>query len=274
LQPGTGLASIQSYLEYILTVSQYLLEGTPYLIFIWLLTLLSILFVKNVNKKYLVLYFAAVLIFLIPIAGYVLKQRPFHSQSLNRYTAIAMYLYPLVLGYVDIAENKLKKIAASSIFALLTIFVFLNILIPVPLFEKFSLSDGTFETELAKYHKFAENAVEIAGEESRILIVDNLSDERITNMIVPDIFIRYFMIDNNVGAQYNLPVSDLVNLISRTRADFILLLSYKISLEDCGQFFDPGRDYLVDIRSSDFATQSGKCPFTPADVIDLGEAIR
>jgi hypothetical protein len=248
--------------------------ATPYFLGLWWLTLLSFMFVKKLNKEYIFLFSSTLLFFLLPIASYIVRQRDFQSQSLPRYSAIVMYLFPLVLSYIDTEENKSKKIISLSAFFIIMLFVFLNTMWPMPLVEKFTLSNGTYQSKMTKYFQYAEDVVEITGSDARILIADDISNNITTNMLVPAIFLRYFMMNNSVGAQYQESTSELYNFATQNNADHILMLSYADSFEGCDQLLKVDRDYLIDIRSADISVEPGSCIFSNFKLIELGKALR
>ena len=251
-----------------------MIESTPYYLGFWWLSVLSIFFVKEINKKYIFLLLSTLLIFLLPVGSYIMSQRSFNSESLPRYSAIVMYLFPLVVGFIDIKEDKLRKIAAYGVFGLVFLFVFLNSMYPMPLIEKFTLSKGTYQSELAKYNQFAVSILDLTGPDSRVLIADDLASGITTNTLIPDIFVRYYMLNNSVGAQYKIATEDISTYADQYHTDYILLLSYADSFENCEGVFTADRDYLIDIRDGELSSDPGSCEFSTVEIIDLGEAIR
>lgn len=272
--PNVQVVSIRSLLAYLVDISSYLIRETPYILGLWWLTLFSIFFTKTVNKEYLYSYLSSLGFFLLPIAVYIAVQRSFQSESLPRYSAIGMYLFPLVLSYIDIVETKYRKIAAISVFSIIVGFVFLNVMWPMPIVERFKLSKGAYESELSKYSRYADDVIEQTGKDARILIVDDSAGKWLSNRNLPALFIRYYMMYNSVGGLYSISVRNLVNLSKTSSVDYILLLSYANSFEGCDQFLFADRDYLIEIGNDDFATGPDECIFEYFEVIDLGEAVR
>ena len=270
VQPTT----LNSLLEYLVDLSQYMVDATPYLLGFWWLTLLSIFFVKKLNKKYIYLVASTLLFFLLPIVAYIARQTSFQSESLPRYTSIVMYLFPLVLSKIGFAQDKVRELGAYSIFGIASLFVFLNILWPMPLNEKFNLSEGTYQSEMTKYSKYAEHVVERTGSDARILIADDMTNNITSNRAIPAIFLRYFMIDNSVGGQFTIPTSNLGDYAAQVNADYLLLLSYEDSFQDCDRMLSAGRDYLINLRQGDFTIEPGSCIFSEFEIFDLGEAIK
>ncbi|MCJ7658757.1 MAG: hypothetical protein MUO67_06370 [Anaerolineales bacterium] len=267
-------ASINSLIEYLVDLLEYMIRGTPYFLGLWWLTLCSILFVKEINKKYMFIFSSAILIFLIPVASYLMRQPDLQSGSLSRYSAMAMYLFPLAISYVHIESNRFKKITSIIIFSIVLFYVSLNILWPMPLKEKFSISNGTLRSAMTKYDQYAELVVNLTGQDARILIVDDLSGEMITNMNVPAIFIRYFMMYNSVGSQYQKQTNNFYDYAKENYADYALLLSYDTSLDHCEELLTVGKDYLINIRAESINSDPDECIFSSFDIYDLGEAVR
>jgi hypothetical protein len=266
--------TLSSLLNYLVDLWQYMVGATPYFLGLWWLTFVSIFFVKQLNKKYIFLYSSALLIFLLPIASYTVRQWDFNSQSLPRYSAIVMYLFPLVLSHVDIVEDKIRKSIALLGASIISIFVFLNIMWPMPLNEKFTLSDGTYQSEMTKYYRYAEKILDRTGAQARVLIADDLTNNKTTNTLIPSIFLRYFMMDNSVGAQYQEETSKLFEYAAQNQADYILLLSYSNAFDACGQLFASGHDYLIDLQRGSPNQTTGACPFSSSVIQDLGAALK
>ena len=265
---------INSLIEYLVELLEYMIRGTPYFLGLWWITLCSILFVKEINKKYIFIFSSAILIFLIPVASYLMRQHDLQSGSLSRYSAMVMYLFPLAISYVHIESNRLKQITSIIIFSIILFYVSLNIVWPIPLKEKFSLSDGTLQSGLTKYDQHARRVIEITGSDARILIADDIPGEKISNMLVPSIFIRYFMMYNSVGSQYTKPTSSLYDYAKENKSDYILLLSYANSIDQCEELFTTEHDYLIDISEDSIHLEPEECFLSTFDIYDLGEAVR
>jgi hypothetical protein len=266
--------SLYSLIEYLIVLFQYMIRNTPYFLGLWWLTLCSILFVKEINKKYIFIYSSAIVIFLMPVINYIMRQWDFHSESLLRYSAIVMYLFPLAISSVHIESKTIKRISSVIIFSIVLGYVFLNIMWPMPLKEKFSLSNGTLLSALTKYDQYAERVVNITGPEARVLIADDIPGEKITNMMVPAIFIRYFMMYNSVGSQYKNETNSLYHYAKENNADYILLLSYDNSFSHCEELLTMEYDYLIDISEGRININSDECIFSAFDIYDLGQAVR
>jgi hypothetical protein len=266
--------SIASFIQYLVDMLAYMIHNATYFMGLWWLTIISILFVKEIDKKYLYLYLSAILIFLMPVASYTLRQFDLQSGSLPRYSAAVMYLFPLVISFVHIEKDPRKDLVSVIIFGIVAFHVFLNTAWPMPLAEKFNLSNGTLQSALTKYDHYAEKVLEITGPDARILIADDLADGTTTNMLVPALFIRYFMIYNSVGSQYLEPSSRLYDYAFKNNSDFILLLSYADSFDHCDNLLMPDHDYLIDISAGKDRLESNICDIPPSDIYDFGEAVR
>jgi hypothetical protein len=250
-----------------------MVEKSPYLLGLWWLALLSIFFVKENNKKYLYLFVSTLLLFLIPVAVYAVKQHNLRSESLPRYAAMVMYLFPMVISYAEIAATRLRRIISYITLLVMVIFVFLNLMWPMPLSEKFEISEGTYLSVLTKYDQSAERVVNLAGEDARVIIMEDSGHQTISNKDVPAIFVRYFMMDQSVGGQYRIPASELEQFAEQSNADYILLLSHIDAFEGCEQLISDDRAYLIDISVGDFSSEPGSCLFSEFELIELGRAI-
>jgi hypothetical protein len=145
---------------------------------------------------------------------------------------------------------------------------------PLPLKEKFSLSNGTLHSVLTKYDQYAERIVGNTGPEARVLIADDIPGETITNMNVPAIFIRYFMMYNSVGSQYAKPTNNLYDYAKENSADYVLLLSYGDSFDHCEEILTTEHDYLIDISEGSTNLDPQDCIFSSFEIYDLGKAVR
>ena len=266
--------SIISFIQYLVGLLEYMIRNNPFFFGLWWLTLGSILFVKDINKKYIFIYASAILIFLMPVGSYVMRQLDLQSGSLPRYSAMVMYIFPLAISFVHIESVKLKRIASGSIFGVVVFFVFLSTLWSLQLKEEFSISPGTLQPTLTKYDQYAKEVINITGPNARILIADDIVDNQITNMNVPAIFIRYFMMYNSVGSQYVKPTSSILDYAKENSANYILLLSYADSLEYCEDLLSADHDYLIDIGDGNINIEPETCQFSSFTIQDLSQAVR
>lgn len=267
-------ATWETFSAYALTLADYMLERSPYLLAIWCLALISIFFVKARSKPFWYRYLFTLAFFMIPVAQYLLRQASLQSESLPRYTAMVMYLFPLIFGYVQISETRVSKLASYAGFSLIVGFVFFKLMWPMPVSVPFSFSSGTYQTELAKYQRYSEEVIQLAGPDARILIADDLAPNTITSRNIPAIFLRYYMLDNSVGAQYTIPIDSLSAYAGQTRATYLLLLSYQDTFDGCSPYLTAGRDYLIHLESGSFTTGSGECLISQFTIQDLGKAVQ
>jgi hypothetical protein len=127
---------------------------------------------------------------------------------------------------------------------------------------------------MTKYDQFARRVIDITGSDARILIADDIPGEKITNMLVPSIFIRYFMMYYSVGSQYTKPTSSLYDYAKENNSDYILLLSYANSFDHCEELLTAEHDYLIDISEESIPLETEECFLSSFDIYDLGEALR
>lgn len=265
--------SIAALINYSLSLIKYMIAETPYFLGMWWLSLASLLFVKRVDKRYLFLLVATLLIFLIPVGSYVLRQFSLQSSSLLRYSAIVMYLFPWLIGFVEFREGKVNRLVAALILVIVAGFTFLDTFWPMPLVEQFEFSGGRYESAMQKYQAYAQDVLDRVDPDAKILIADDTPQETVNNMTVPAIFIRYYMMYNSIGAQYQgMPAEELYGYGREHQADYVLLLSYAGSLPGCETVFMPEHDYLVQI--SDGEPPAGSCPFAAFTIWELGPAVR
>lgn len=264
----------ETFSAYALELARYLLQSSPYLLAIWCLAAVSIFFVKARSKPFWYRYVFALAFFMIPVGQYLLRQTSLQSESLPRYSAMVMYLFPLILGALQVTETKAGKWASYAGFGLLVGFVFLKLMWPMPLTEPFAFSSGTYQTELSKYQRYSQEVIQQAGADAQILIVDDQIPNMVTNRDLPALFLRYYMIDNSVGAQFTILPADLPTYAEQVGATHLLLLSYAGTLENCAPFLTEGHDYLIDLQSGSFVRESGMCIVAQFAIQDLGEAIR
>ncbi|MBN1667558.1 MAG: hypothetical protein JW862_10735 [Anaerolineales bacterium] len=267
------VGSLKASVDYALRLVQFMISEAPFLLGLWWLALLSALFVKQAEKRYLFVWLSALLIFLLPLGSYMARQYALESGSLLRYAAIVMYLFPWVLGFVDFQAGNFSRLVAVLVFLLVASYVFLNTFWSLPLAERFVLTDGSYASVMGKYQQYAADVVARAGLQARILIADDMPEGAVNNMTVPAIFIRYYMPSNSVGAQYQaLPVEQLLDYARTSDADAILLLSYAGTLPGCDPLFTLEHDYLIQLGEAE--PGAGACPFVSLPVLDLGPAVR
>jgi hypothetical protein len=249
----------------------YLTNNSPYLVYLWLLGVCSILLVKNnyLNKKYLFTYFVSAGVFLIFCLGYIVKETPLQSGSLIRYTAMTMFLIPQMFTNIIIKIPRQINTALIIILFILSGYFFKLTMTPVPLIEKFTLSTGSYSVALSQFSSLAENTLEITGGDSRILIADDFS-HAISNKEYEGIVVRYFLMFNSVGGQYRTKAEYLFNLVEKYHPDYILLLTYDNTYDHCENILTEGHNYLIKVDQV-YNPDEMKCVFSKDGIVDLSK---
>jgi hypothetical protein len=131
------------------------------------------------------------------------------------------------------------------------------------------LSTGSYRERLGKYADLAEGILKKTGNDARVMITEEVEGLSFTNMYTPAIYIRYFMMANSVGGQYMWLTRDqMLDHAMQYNADYILLLSYDNTFENCEDVFMNDHTYLIKVdRPVDIT--SDKCPFTKRAVVDF-----
>ncbi len=86
----------------------------------------------------------------------------------------------------------------------------------------------------------------------------------------PALYIRYFIMYNNVGGQYRTTVDNMIPYAYENDADYILLLTYDNSLDICNHLFTNGRDYLLQLPQN-IVIEDNQCIFDESMVYDLSD---
>ncbi len=266
-----NISTLNSLLVYTKELVLWLTRNSPYLVFLWFLGLCSILSVKNnfSNKKYLFTYFVSAGVFLIFCLGEIIKQNPLQSGSLIRYTAITMFLIPQLFNYIIIKVPRQITTASLIILFILSGYFFIKTMTPVPLYDKFTLSKGSYSEYFSNYSSLAENTLKITGEDSKILIADDFS-HAISNKEYDGIVVRYFLMYNSVGGQYRTLAINLLRLVTKYDPDYILLLSYANTFDHCENIMTEGHNYLIKVDTID-DPDATECIFSKAEIVDLSK---
>lgn len=266
--------TISSFYIYTKELFFWMIEKTPYLVGLWFLGILSVLKIKSIDdkKKFLYIYFLAAGLFFSFCMGYIIKQRSLLSGSLIRYTAITMYLSPLIFTYISIKISKKKAFISTIVLSIgLGYFVF-RALIPIPFFQAFTLSTGSYKVYLQQSSDFAKNVLSITGDDAKILIAnDSLIDgnKQIGNMDLNTIYLRYFLMYNSVGGQYKRNNLDTFsNIMSQEKPNYILLLSYSGVFDDCENIFNNEHSYLIKLNGDEQDYEDG-CVFSQSVIYDV-----
>lgn len=265
--------TLSAYFEYAKGLIIWLSKNSPYITGLWLLSIISFLFVKHPfkQKNYIFIYLLIGGLFSLYNLAFINRQTSLLSGSLTRYTSVVMYLIPLLFLFVNFdISKKVYKYAALLILGVINILVVSEMVIPWP--KVSNLSQLTYRDSIWDYSGLADKALKITGEDARIIIANDYPEnyDRLRNQDVPDIYVRYFLMYNSVGGQYRTTRSGFVKKIASSKPDYILLLSYENSYKDCSQLLTEGHDYLIEIDYETFGKAEG-CVFSDYPIIDLTE---
>lgn len=266
---------ISESLVYIKNLFLQLILNSPYLFGLWIIGLSTILFVikkKGINKQYMFIYLLSFGFFFFYCFIYFITKTGLLSGSLIRYTSIVMYLVPLMFSYFTIEVS--PKMSVLFVVAILCGLAF-SMKQFSPFFlqiQNFRLTNGAYRDsgKIKDYYTFAENVLRITGEKAKILIADEDSESgSVTNMLLPEIYIRYYLMNNSVGGQYRwIPQDELYTFAINQGADYILLLSYPGTFENCGDIFDDQTNYLIKVEDK-FRPELKVCPYLESNLIIL-----
>ncbi len=263
--------SLYSTLEYGVGMISWLFNKSPYLVGLWCLGVGSVFIAPKqlFNKNYYFIYWVLLIVVFSYCASYTINQTDLSSSSLLRYCAIVMYLIPLMLSYMQIEFSPIKSLVLMALCIIVSTYTFVKTMTPMPLYEPFALSTGSYNVVLKKEAKIAEKTLLISGDDARILIADDLTTGNIvSNMYMDAMFVRYLLMFNSVGGQYVIPVESLQEYALKHNADYILLLSYADTLSHCEEVFDTGHNYLISVNKDKFPDLDG-CAFSGDQVVDL-----
>ena len=204
---------------------------------------------RRINREGIFILIITTSVLLIFIGGYIVTLMELVSGSLARYTSIVMFVMLLNLQFIDFStSNKLLMKFEHGIgylgISLLVLFTISGILRQLP----FKLLSGIYsDSGLKGYYEFTNKILEYTGADAKILIAADFSDTNTTtNMITPAIFIRYYLMNNSVGGQYNfIDDSKIIKFAVSNSADYILLLSYVNMFSDCANNLIEGENYLI-----------------------------
>lgn len=268
-------ASFSASVEYIRNLLLQLLQNSPFLFGLWIIGLSTIIYVgiiKVFNRQYLFVYSLSFGVFFFYCVTYFLTKTELLSGSLIRYTSIVMYLVPLMFVYFPIDLSQKKSVLFVPITLLGLFFSVKQFSSYIPVIQNFKLTNGAYSDSswLKDYSAFADNVLQITGDKAKILIADEDGESgSVTNMLLPDIYIRYFLMNNSVGGQYRwIPKDELYTFAINQDADYILLLSYTDSFEICGDIFDDQTNYLLEVEEK-YVPDSKVCPYLESNIITL-----
>ncbi len=265
--------SLHSSAVYGAGLAAWFFNRSPYLVGLWVVGLCSVLLIgkSGPNRSYYYIYCLSISIVLFYLAVYVINQSDLTSGSLVRYCAVVMYLIPLLFTWFHFDPPPAKLIVSTAVLFLLCGYFFTKIMTPMPMYEKFELSTGSYNVVLKKEARLAEKALRLAGNSSRILIADDVSNDILVgNMNIEAIFVRYFLMFNSVGGQYTTTADRLYEYALIQDADYILLLSYADSFDSCGKILMDGHHYLIKTEE-DLPRGDGECLFSGNIIFDLSK---
>jgi len=263
--------SLYTLFTYIKELSNYVINKNPYLLVLWIFALcLPFLSLKrkSVNRQFIFINVISFGIFFFYCFIYILNQRSLMSGSLIRYTSIILYLLPLMVTFAPIQIS--NRTILPVILVLLFIFSYSirQTTKPINLSNIFRISTGSYSVALQKYSAFANKILGITGNDARILIVDEVND-LFTNMQNPAVYIRYFIMTNSVGGQYALFSKDhIIDRAIEYNADYILVLSYNDTFENCEDVFVHDHTYLIKLDRP-IVNRTDECPFTEKAIVDF-----
>lgn len=266
------LTSLSASMAYAKRMVIFLIKKNPYLLGLWIfvLCLLFLLSKRNFNsRQFIFINLVSVGIILFYSVIYILNQLSLSSGSLVRYTGIILYLFPLMVTYIPLRISPKMIWPILSLSLLIAGYFMYQTIAPTILNNNFRLSTGSYRERLAKYSNLADEILNITGTDARILITEEVEGLSFTNMYIPAIYIRYYMMTNSVGGQYMwLTREQMADHAKQYDADYILLLSYKNTFENCEDVFMNGHTYLIKLDSP-IDTSIEQCPFKKGAIVDF-----
>lgn len=270
--------SLFDYLKYLSTIFVFFMTKYPYTLIILALGLASIVIrpKRLIHKPtWLALFLICVLLSGFFIAGYTLQNKSFTSGSISRYLSILTFLIPILPAFAITGGDEINNRNSAEL-VLVPLFIFLafiKVMIPMPLHREFSLKPGTYQSssQVESSYQLAQKVTSIVGDEAKILITDDLfwgsSRKIISNTNEPAIYIRYYLLNQSVGGQYNLNESMLFSYAIENDADYILVLNNDFLFYDCGDVYEMGANFLLDMDSVN--SESPSCSLLGNNVILL-----
>lgn len=259
---NTTIPPVSTMIDYLERVISFFAEKSPVISFLWISQVIGVIFsiiTKRINKQGVFVFVIASTGFLFFVGGYVVSQMELVSGSLARYTSIVMFVIILNIGFIDLERGNKNLVRTKQALGYLSVCVMLVFTITGIIDQlPFELSSGSYrDYQLAYYHQIASQILDQTGPDAKILIADDLSDRpNISNMDVPAIFFRYYLMNNSVGGQFQWEASSkILEYATKHSADYILLLSYDDKSFNCGDDIKTGSNYLVelpDIISTNF----------------------
>ncbi len=219
--------SFNQYYGYLTMITDYLIKNYHIIIFILLLGTILQLFTRNHKKWAYYTVFVCLFLFMIPVIEYLLELRIFKSKSLLRYMTLPFYLIPwlFILPSIKIKYSNISKIIYAIIFVIFVFMVFLGITKKYPL-NKYPVHNGSFsECAWQKKHFEISKQIKATIHNKTIMIYDSCCGNKVGNLGVPAIYVRYYLAENYVGGQRKFPLTKIKKSIKDFQPDYILINS-------------------------------------------------
>lgn len=266
-----AFTSFFSIIDYAGNLPVFLVRETPYLFGLWLVGMGSLVLQvrnKRLTKKYLAVYLVTLGLFAFYCIAFIVYERSLTSESLVRYTSIVAYLVPLLVSFISVETPTRLARPFTVILCLITVLLFQRTFTSIPRAALYHPVVGSYSALLKNHTDLVEKVLNISGKKARILIADDVAG-LFSNMYTPAIYIRYYLMANSVGGHYHsLEASDLIRFVQEYDADYLLLLSYNDTLDNCEKVFSTERNYLVRLKDG-FNQDPLKCPFKKKSVFDV-----
>lgn len=278
--------SLLSYFSYTKDLITRLLNYSRYVTILWIISVISVVFVKNPlkNKRFSFTYVLTIFGFLFFIIAYINKQYPLLSGSLIRYTSLVIYLIPSVfilpdyhipaklLGTSQPQDTKILRIISICILTFVVVYLFnYKIYRVAPVNHDVKFVGGSFTDAMPYHSSISDKVLKIAEEDARILIADDkLKANLVDNLNQTAIFIRYYLMNNSIGGQYRTTIDEIIPFAEQNEADYILLLSYENSFPNCEHLLEGGKDYLIALDNP-ITIAENICPFSQNTIYGLTE---
>lgn len=265
----------QLQLSYLFEMIEFLFSHITLMLYLAMCVLMVVLTThKGFKKKFSLALFFVLFLAIIPITYFFLNQANLQDMSLLRYLGLTFFVLPLVL----ITEKAPLEIKRKSQEIILVIIL---VIIPVILFVKIIDSYGmdfSFSPHIGSYKNFkwqrdyyylSEEIISHIPKDSSIMMVEQEND-RLGNMNIPLIFVRYYLADNSVGHQYRLPKEQWYEYMRKFSPDYILVFSYSGYWLGCNDILEIDETYLINTENIKRENNEENCFFTSGDIIELG----
>ncbi|NLB11368.1 hypothetical protein GX831_02850, partial [bacterium] len=269
--------SLNDYIEYLSKIFLFFMRHYPYTLIIWTLGFGTIIIKKPTQNKptFYAVYAICFLVSAFFILGYTIQKSSFTSGSISRYISLVTFLIPMLpaLALPTVSEKNDRSLVDVVLLALFIFIAIVKIMIPMPLLREFSLKPGAYQDSalLKNSYVLAQNVIDITGENAKILITDDLvwggNRNIISNTNEPAIYVRYYLLNQSVGAQYNLDESMLFSYALESDADYILMLNNDFLFDDCEGIFKTSGNFLLKLDNID--SEFANCNLLKNNVIPL-----